>query len=387
MSEEERPGEPGDPEESELQIPEDGEPEASGEPRPAAEIPVDPKGEPAPEKSENSAGWLLKGAVLALVPVAAFIVATEWWHPSAEASFDTSRPTPSSIVELSDAALETPLEASIGSFSISQIPPLGKVGPDGYGKKLLIRLRVAEQSCEELEARIGGSCGGGFKPALRQPERFSMRTEGGALEAFVSTTSAEAFEIGQNAEPEQPGPSREWSLTENAAKTEVKIRCLGDTSLEVTLLPGEAHPRCSPDGVFYRLLIVNRRNYPPILSFTEVSALKVETDGRRVELTANDGALDLDGVEREVPALAPTPVTLEAAEGELVHLKLAPPGVPGAPTVSLSSPKVDEAFFDDQSTMPSWLDRHSRLETLVYGVLLSLFTTVLVNLVIVVWRR
>jgi hypothetical protein len=363
---------------------EDSDPEACADP-PQTTPPEQEAAPPQTPISESSRK--INGVAAVLVVLGPLTIWAALSHPPIDAEFRTGRLTKGTVLELQKATVEGSLKAEIGSVGFSQIPPPGPAEAGGQGKELLIFLRVSEQSCRSLEAEIGGSCSGRPRPPLHPPERFTIRSEGGAMEALLSLTPAKIMQLGQNAEPTQPGPPREWSLRADAHRATLTLRCRSTTSLGVTLLPGQAHPHCAPDAAIYKLLITNRLPYLPILSFNRARTMVAAASAQQGTMTAEPGTLTLGGSATETPGLEPTEVALDAAGSSSVSLDLRAPDGGGNTAVVLKAREAEGATLDGQEEIPSRLDRDKTARTLAIGVLVTLFLTVVLELSVGIGRR
>ncbi|HYJ22825.1 MAG TPA: hypothetical protein VEW07_12495 [Solirubrobacterales bacterium] len=357
-------------------------------------IPVDDPGAAPPttaqksgESSNDLASRTWKVATALFVPIAFFTVVAEESHEPIAVTFKTTQPAPDTRIKLNDASLNAPILATAESFGFSHIAPVDAPAIDGRGKELVIRLRVSRDSCRELETQIGGDCSGPAKPVLHAPERFTIRAATGMIEAQATMGPATVLEVGQPTESTQTGPPPQWSLSGDANRTEVTITCPWDTPLAFTFLPAHTHPECSPDGVFYRALIVNREPYLATLSFDLVRSFEVHARARRVTMIAADGRLPLGGPEDEIQGVEPAAIVLEAAAPDQVELSLTSPSNAGPAATSLESPRAAAILVDDHSRVPSWLDRRDKLESFAYAAFLTLLLTAVLGLLVDLWSR
>jgi hypothetical protein len=344
-------------------------PAGSGTPRGAA--PEDP------QREARSRPWIV---ATGLVLVVSFVVVTENDYPPIDASLTTSLPSPGSMIELTGATTDGPIEASLGSFVVNQIPPGRAAAVEARGKEILIRMRVSRDGCRELEAEIGGSCAGPPRPPLHALERLTVRSPAEPVKARISSASASTFRLGQNAEPARQGPPGEWSLTENARRTEVSLICHWRTPLAVTLLPGQAEVECSPDEAVFELLLVNRKAYAPTLSLNEVHSLEARVSGRRAAMTVDDGVLRLGGAETEIHEPEAARIALAAGPNS-VALRLLSSAESGATETSLRSSAATRAAIDGDDELPSRLDRDELLKGLAYSAILGMLGTLVVLLI------
>lgn len=353
----------------------------------AGEDPKRAEGEATPPPATgDTALWTLKGGSALL---AIFSLPLAWAacsHPPVDAVFKTSPPRGATVIELAEATLVAPLYAELGSFDFHQIPPRRSTATNGMGKELLIRLRVAGDSCGELEEQIGGSCQRP-KPPLHAPESLTIQAEKGALEALLTATSAETLRLEQTTEPRRPGEPEQWSLTESASRTTLRLRCVVPTPLGVSLLPGQANPECAPDEAIYKLLIVNRRPYLPTLSFNRTLVFTADTEARWGAITVDRGRLTQEGSVQAPPVTEPTEVALAAAEGDRVRMRLGSPDQAGITATGLSASRAEAALLDWRDETVSRLDRHPMLRSWGLGILGGLLVLVLINLIVVVAGR
>jgi len=330
--------------------------------------PVDPpEASREPEDRHQEALLRFWLAAVGFAAVAVFVAATESDHPPIDASITTSLPSPQSITELSNAAPEAPVEASLESFAINRIPPSAETAIAGRGMEMLIRMRVSRSDCSELEAEIGGSCDGRPRPPLHAIERFTARSSAGPISALISSTQADVFRLGQNGAPTRQGPPDQWWLVENAGRTKVNLICRWDIPLAVTLLPGRAEVECSPDEAVFKLLWVNRSAYAPTLSLGRVDSFEARLRGRRATMAIDDGLLRLGGSETEIQSPRAKRIALDAAGSDFVHLKTIAPTEDGGARTSLTTPGAAQASIGGDELMPSWLDRHDQVQGLAYS--------------------
>jgi hypothetical protein len=336
--------------------------------------------------SGDTAVWTLKGGVTLLAIISLPVAWAACSHPPIAASFKTLPPRGASVIELADATLNAPVEAELGSFEFHQIQPPRSIDEDGMGKELLIRLGVSRGSCEELEDRIGGSCAGP-EPPLHSPEGLAIETGGGTLEALLRTTSATTLSLEQTTEPRGPAEPQHWSLKGSASRMTLRLRCVVSTPIDLTLLPGEAHPECSPDGEVYKLLIVNRRPYLPSLSFNRTLTFTADAEARWAVATIHRGRLTQGTSSQSPPVTEPSEVALAAAEGDRVHLLLGSPDPAGIVATTLSASRTEAALLDWRDETLSRLDRHPTVKSWSLGILGGLLVLVFVNAVVVLGGR
>lgn len=311
--------------------------------------------------------WKIAAAGLIVFAIGA--VVGEYLHPAIGATFDAREASPGTAIALHDARLVQPMTATASAFGLSRVLPVGPIEVKGSGGELLLRLRVAADDCKQLVAQVGGSCAGPPQPTP-MPEQLGITAPKGELETRLEMTPAGEARLGQNSEVERPRPLREWSLTENAHKTTLTLRCIKSVSLTFTRLPVHAHPTCSPEGPFFELALVNHEPYAPTLAFDGSRSFRTVAVASSVAMMVDSGILSFGDVQRKVHGVEPTQVAL--AGDDPVEMRLASPAFDGAAAPRLVSEATTSATVGDEDAVPSLLARDSTAEAIVYGAILTL---------------
>jgi hypothetical protein len=325
-----------------------------------------------PEAIKFEQAWRVAAAGLLVVAIGA--ATANRMHPSIGATFETREAVPSSAITFHQARLGHAVSATASAFGLSQILPVGPIEIPGDLEKLIVRLRVAPDNCAELEARVGGTCGGDPRP-VPMPEQMGIIAPDGELEVRLRMTEASDARLGQHGERARPIPSREWSLTENARETTLTLRCLRAVAVTVTRLPAHASTTCSPDGPFLEFALENHKPYAPILSFGNSRSLRARITARSVGMTVDSGTLTFGDVERKVRGVKPTAIAL-AGEGP-IDTRLAVPALEGSPTTMYVAGNTSNAVLGGKDATPSLMARDALAKPIVYGAIVTLLITAL----------
>jgi hypothetical protein len=299
-------------------------------------------------------------------------------HPPVSASLETDLPASSGSLNLTHASALGPTTSELGALALihdgSQIP--------GTGEKLTIRMQVSRAGCSRLVARVGGTCNGRPGVAIRPQTNLKIQAATGTFTIGVWPIHPQRVEVAQAGELAHRGAPVAWVMAENATKTIIEFECTEATSLTITLSPRQGSGLCRPQGVSYRLDLVNDGAFAPALSLTQVQSFEAGFRSERARIDAKGGTLTVGDDGEALPRATVHAVELRSSPGKTIRAETAAPAEDRWAESWLRTARADHVLVDGEEKVQSRLARSTRVPEWI-ALLVGMFLDAVISLIVI----